>query len=320
MNLFVLDDTQDVVKRLDAVRLLDGTGVRLYVLNGHLAGDELIAHLQDADGLVLIRERTSLTAQIIDALPQLKLIVQTGRQSGCIDLEACARRGIVVRDGSGSPVAPAELTWALVLAASRRLVGYAKQLQHGRWQRSAESLAEEGLGITLYGRRLGVWGLGKIGSRVAGYGKAFGMEVLVHGREQSRAAAETAGYTYVADRHEFLAAADVVSLHLKLTADTRHMIGIDDLAVMKRDSLLVNTSRAELLASGALLAAVERGTPGCAALDVFEDEPAGAEPYLGHPRILCTPHLGFVERSTYELYFGTAFRQVREFVLSDNGS
>ncbi|HEX5391940.1 MAG TPA: D-2-hydroxyacid dehydrogenase family protein [Rhodocyclaceae bacterium] len=316
MKLFVLDDYQNVVSRLDAALQLAGIGVQLHTQVVHVDDEaQLIADLQEADILVLIRERTTITAAIIDALPRLKLIVQTGRQSGCIDLEACTRRGIQVREGGGSPVAPAELTWALVMAASRRLVGYAEQLRQGRWQRSAERMAQEELGAVLHGRRLGIWGLGRIGSLVAGYGKAFGMEVLVHGREQSRAAAKAAGYTYVADRHQFLASADVVSLHLKLTPQTRHMISAQDLTAMGADSLLVNTSRAELMAPGALLIAMSGDGPGFAALDVFESEPHGVAAYLHHPRILCTPHIGFVERSTYDLYFDTAFRQVREFVL-----
>lgn len=318
MKVFVLDDYQDVVLSLDAVRQLDSINVQLHAQTRHQDNeDQLVAELQEADVLVLIRERTRITARVVDGLPNLKLIVQTGRQSGCIDLEACARRGVKVCEGGGSPIAPAELTWTLIMAASRRLVAYANRLQQGRWQRSDDSLAQERLGSVLHGKRLGIWGLGRIGGLVAGYGKAFGMEVLIHGRDQSRAAAEAAGYTFVPDRQAFLAQSDVVSLHVKLTTDTRHMISDRDLSHMKPDSLLVNTSRAELLSPGALLMALDWGAPGFAALDVFENEPHGAAPYLNHPRILCTPHIGFVERSTYELYFDTAFRQVREFVLGN---
>lgn len=318
MRVTVLDDYQGVVPRLAATKELADLPVSLHTLTERLVDeDRLITALQDTDCLVLIRERTQITARVVEALPQLKLIVQTGRLSGCIDLEACRRRGIQVRDGSGNPIAPAELTWALILAASRRLLPYAHHLSQGRWQRSAEQIGDERLGRTVQGRTLGVWSLGKIGTRVAAVGRAFGMRVVVHGREQSREAAARAGYEFVADRGEFLAQLDVLTLHLRLGPDTRHMIGSDDLASMRPDALLVNTSRAELLAPGALLHALVRGRPGAAALDVFEEEPDGVAPYLNHPAILCTPHLGFVDQDTYEAYFREAFAHVRRFVAGD---
>lgn len=314
-KLTVLDDYQGVVCRLAAKSILDGSGIELAVLTEGI-GDEqgLIAALADTDYLVLIRERTRITAAVIAALPRLQLIVQTGRLSGAIDLEACARHGVAVRDGTGNPIAPAELTWALILAASRRIVPYAGQLAQGRWQRSAPTLADERLGRALCGLTLGVWGFGKIGKRVVTVGLALGMKVVIHGREQSRAAAEADGLPYVADRLAFLGEVDVLTLHLRLCAETRHLIGDAELAAMRPDALLVNTGRAELLAPGALLRALGNGRPGMAALDVFDDEPEGAQMYLGHPRILCTPHLGFVEQYTYEAYFGEAFTHVRNFL------
>jgi D-3-phosphoglycerate dehydrogenase len=270
--------------------------------------------LADTDCLVLIRERTQISASLIAALPRLKLIVQTGRLSGCIDLEACARHGVVVKDGSGNPVAPAELTWALILAASRRLVPYARQLEQGHWQRTSGEFSGERLGRALGGRTLGIWGYGKIGKRVAAVGRALGMKVVVHGRDQSRAAAEADELTYVADRRSFLAQIDVLTLHLRLCAETRHLVSANDLAVMKPDALLVNTSRAELLAPGSLLQALRNGCPGSAALDVYENEPDGVADYLAHPAVLCTPHLGFVEQDTYEAYFREAFTHIRDFI------
>lgn len=314
-KLTVLDDYQGVVCRLAAKSILDGSGIELAVLTEGI-GDEqgLIAALADTDYLVLIRERTRITAAVIAALPRLQLIVQTGRLSGAIDLEACARHGVAVRDGTGNPIAPAELTWALILAASRRIVPYAGQLAQGHWQRSAPTLADEHLGRVLCGLTLGVWGFGKIGKRVATVGLALGMKVVIHGREQSRAAAEADGLSYVADRLAFLGLVDVLTLHLRLCAETRHLIGDAELAAMRPDALLVNTSRAELLVPGALLRALGNGRPGMAALDVFDGEPEGAAVYLGHPSILCTPHLGFVEQSTYEAYFGEAFTHVRNFL------
>lgn len=318
MRVTVLDDYQGVVPRLAATKELEDIPVSLETLTERLADeDRLIAALRETDCLVLIRERTQITARVVEALPRLKLIVQTGRLSGCIDLEACRRQRVEVRDGSGNPIAPAELTWALILAASRRLLPYAAHLSQGQWQRSCDNIEGEHLGRAVHGRTLGVWSLGKIGSRVAAIGRAFGMRVVVHGREQSREAAASAGYEFIADRSEFLAQLDVLTLHLRLGPDTRHMIDADDLAPMRPDALLVNTSRAELLAPGALLDALARGRPGAAALDVFEEEPDGVAPYLNHPAILCTPHLGFVDQDTYEAYFREAFAHVRRFVAGE---
>lgn len=313
-KITVLDDYQGVVAGLDAARILDGIDVTLEVLNTHIdQEDDLIEALRNTRCLVLIRERTRITAKVIAALPGLELIVQTGRLSGCIDLDACQAHGVTVRDGTGNSIAPAELTWALILAASRRLVLYTRKLDAGVWQRSTDRLEDERLGSVLHGRTLGVWALGKIGSRVASFGRAFGMRVVVHGRENSRAAAQQAGYEFIADRRAFFAAADVLSLHLRLHNETRHIVTADDLAAMQSHALLVNTSRAELLAPGVLLEAIKAGRPGAAALDVFEDEPEGARAYLGNPRILCTPHLGFVDQNTYESYFSEAFAHVRSF-------
>lgn len=314
-KITVLDDYQGVVARLDATRTLDGLGAQLVVLTERIENElALIEALRGTRCLVLIRERSTISAALVAALPELELIVQTGRLSGCIDLEACKERGVTVRDGSGNPIAPTELTWALILAASRRLVPYASKLQAGIWQRSADRLEDEQLGRSLNGRTLGVWSHGKIGSRVAAIGRAFGMRVVVHGREASRAGAAQAGHTFIAERREFFAASDVLSLHLRLNDDTRHIVTRDDLLAMPANALLVNTSRAELLAPGALFEALASGRPGAAALDVFENEPEGARAYANHPQILCTPHLGFTEKDTYEAYFAEAFAHVRRFL------
>lgn len=314
MKIYVLDDYQHCIGKLDAVRQLDGTGIELVVLHQSFSSDDArVEQLHDAHGIVLLRERTRLSPALIDRLPNLRLIVQTGRMSDCIPLEYCAARGIAVYEGGGSPIAPAELCWTLILAASRRLGSYLRQLDAGHWQRTEASLADEQLGMVLAGRTLGVWALGKIGSRIAAYGQAFGMHVLVHGRAASQTAAQAAGFAFEPDRQTFLKQVDFLSLHLKLNDATRHILGDADLAVMKPSAILVNTSRAELIAPGALLSALDAGRPGFAALDVFEEEPAAAFAYNQHPKILATPHIGFVERDTYELYFGTAFRQVKEF-------
>lgn len=315
IKVTVLDDYQGIVARLDAAKILDGLQVELEVITRHTASEaELAAVLAKTECLVLIRERTRISARLIEALPALKLIVQTGRLSSCIDLEACRNRGVPVRGGSGNPIAPAELTWALILAASRRLVPYSQQLVQGHWQRTSAHFADESLGRAVSGRTLGIWGYGKIGKRVAAVGRAFGMTVVVHGREQSRNAATADGFDVVPDRRGFLKRLDILSLHLRLCPETLHMITREDLACLKSDALLVNTSRAELLAPGALLDAIRQGHPGSAALDVFANEPEDVSEYLTVPQIMCTPHLGFVERDTFESYFREAFAHVRNFV------
>lgn len=315
-HVCVLDDYQGAVETLDALRVLEGLDVSIEVRREALDGDDaLIDALSVADVVVLIRERTHLSARVIEALPRLKLVVQTGRLAGCIDLDACARKGVAVRAGSGNPTAPVELTWALILAASRRLLDYHDGLRAGRWQVCAHEPSR--LGRVLSGRTLGVWGYGKIGQRVARIGQAFGMEVRAHGRDASCQAAKEDGVIFEPDRARFLGGVDVLTLHLRLTEETRHLIRTDTLLGMREDALLVNTSRAELLAPGALMSALEAGRPGMAALDVFEHEPDGVEAYLGHPRILCSPHIGFVERNTYEAYFREAFAHVRAFIDPD---
>ncbi|WP_110686092.1 D-2-hydroxyacid dehydrogenase family protein [Salinicola aestuarinus] len=313
ITVTVLDDYQGCCAFLDAACELDGSNVRLDVEHEHLPASALAVRLAESDAIILIRERTRLDRELIAKLPRLKLVVQTGRLSGAIDLEACHERGIAVRDGEGSPVAPAELAWLLIMAGSRRLGSYLARQRRGEWQRTTAQFETESLGHVVQDRTLGIWGLGRIGSRVAGYAQAFGMQVIAHGRESSAGRAFELGIEYEPDRERFLARCDVVSLHLKLNDETRGMIGPTDLAAMRADALLVNTSRAELIRGGALLDALDAGRPGSAALDVYENEPEGAQAYLHHPRILATPHIGFVERDTFERYFSTAFRQVKAF-------
>lgn len=313
ITVTVLNDYQGCCAFLDAAHELDGSDIRLDIEHHHLDPASLPARLAESDAVILIRERTRLTRELLMQLPKLKLVVQTGRLSSAIDVDACHDLGIAVRDGGGSPVAPAELTWLLILAGSRRLGGYLARQAEGEWQRTTPRLEEESLGYALHGRTLGIWGLGKIGSLVAGYAKAFGMQIVAHGRESSAGRAFELGIAFETDRRAFLKHCDVISLHLKLNSETRGMITSADLAAMRADALLVNTSRAELIHPGALLDALDAGRPGAAALDVFEHEPTGAVAYQAHPRVLATPHIGFVEKDTYERYFSTAFRQVREF-------
>lgn len=312
MKIAILDDYQDAVRRLDCFALLDGHDVT--VLTETLTGEALATALAGHEALVLIRERTRITADLMDRLPELKLISQTGKVSGNIDVEAATARGIAIVEGVSDPTAPAELTWGLILAARRRIADYAAQLKAGRWQHSADQAGRDSLGRVLKGDTLGIWGYGKIGRLIAGYGKAFGMDVLVWGREPSRQQASADGLRVAASKQAFFSEADVLSLHLRLNDATRGIVGADDLARMKPTALIVNTSRAELVADGALQAALAAGRPGFAAIDVFEAEPlAGDSPWFAAGNVLATPHLGYVEQRSYELYFTAAFRNVVAF-------
>jgi len=304
MRVVIPDDYQDAVRGLDCFAKLAAHDVTIY--SDTVTSVEELAHrLRDADALVLIRERTAITDELLARLPKLRLISQTGRGTAHIDAEACERRGIAIAVGTGSPHAPAELTFALILASMRQVVREAERLRGGQWQTT--------LGRTLRGRTLGIWGYGKIGSLVAGYGRALGMNVLIWGREGSQTRARTDSYEVAADKAALFASADILSLHLRLTEETRGIVTATDLRSMKRDALLVNTSRAELIEEGALVAALKEGRPGFAAVDVYESEPAVTHPLLTLDNALCTPHLGYVEKDSYELYFGQAFDAVNEF-------
>ncbi|HEY0820933.1 MAG TPA: D-2-hydroxyacid dehydrogenase family protein, partial [Rhizobacter sp.] len=280
---------------------------------------QLSVRLRDAEVLVLIRERTHFPRQLLEKLPKLKLIAQTGRVGPHIDVDTCTRLGIAVAEGSGSPVAPAELTWALIMAAMRRLPQYIGNLKHGAWQqsglKSASMPANFGIGMLLKGKTLGIWGYGRIGELVAGYGRAFGMKVMVWGSEASREKARADGHEAADSREAFFEQADVLSLHLRLAEGTRGLVKLEDLTRMKPTALLVNTSRAELMEEGALVSALNRGHPGMAAVDVFESEPIlQGHPLLRLENAVCTPHIGYVEQDSYEQYFGAAFEHVVNFV------
>lgn len=306
MRIVIPDDYQDCVRTLDCFGKLDGHEVRIF--NDTVKStDELAARFADAEAIVLTRERTRIDAALLERLPRLRLISQTGKLAGHVDLAACTARGVAVAEGSGAGSATAELTWALTLASRRHLVEEARRLRQGRWQGH--------LGQQLGGQRLGVWSYGRIGRQVAAYGRTFGMKVWVWGREGSTSAARADGFEVAPSREAFFAQSDVISLHVRLNEHTRGMVSDEDLACMKASALLVNTSRAELVAPGALERALVAGRPGFAAVDVFEEEPvrAGEHPLLQLPNALCTPHIGYVERDNYERYFGIAFDHVNEF-------
>jgi len=318
VNIIILDDYQDAVRKLKCASILEHLSTKVFTNTVKGLG-QLSVRVRDAEVLVLIRERSQFPRQLLEKLPKLKLISQTGRVGSHIDIEACTRLGIAVAEGVGSPVAPAELTWALIMAAMRRLPHYISTLKHGAWQQSglkALSMPPNfGIGMVLHGKTLGIWGFGKIGQIIAGYGKAFGMRVVVWGREASRERAVAAGYEAAATQEELFESADVLSLHLRLTDETRGIVKLDALSRMKPTALVVNTSRAELIEEGALVSALNRGRPGMAAVDVFEVEPI----LQGHlllrlENAVCTPHIGYVEQDSYELYFRAAFENVVNFV------
>ena len=318
MNIVILDDYQDAVRKLECAAKLEAYSAKVYTNTVKGIG-QLSVRLKDADVIVLIRERSHISRQLIEKLPRLKLISQTGRVGAHVDVAACTERGIAVAEGSGSPVAPAELTWALLMAATRRLPQYISNLKHGAWQQSGLKSASMppnfGVGSVLKGRTLGIWGYGKIGQLMASYGRAFGMQVVVWGREASLEKAQADGYFVAPDRESFFMACDVVSLHLRLNDATRGIVKLEDLSRMKPTALLINTSRAELIEPDALIAALNRGRPGMAAIDVFESEPIlQGHALLRLENCICTPHIGYVEQDSYEMYFGQAFDNVVNFI------
>jgi D-3-phosphoglycerate dehydrogenase len=318
MNIIILDDYQDAVRKLPCAARLEPYNAKVFTNTVKGIG-QLSVRLRDADVLVLIRERTQFPRPLLEKLPRLKMIAQTGRVGPHIDIDACTRLGIAVAEGTGSPVAPAELTWALIMAAMRRLPQYVGNLKHGAWQqaglKAASMPANFGLGTVLKGRTLGIWGYGRIGSLVAGYGRAFGMEVVVWASEASRLRAAADGYTVVSSREELFESSDVLSLHLRLVPATQGLVTLDDLTRMKPTALFVNTSRAELLTENALVSALNRGRPGMAAVDVFESEPIlQGHPLLRLENAVCTPHIGYVEQDSYQQYFGSAFEHVVNFI------
>ena len=318
MNIIILDDYQDAVRKLQCAAKLEPYHAKVFTNTVKGIG-QLSVRLRDAEVLVLIRERTHFPRQLLEKLPRLRLIAQTGRVGPHIDVEACTRLGIAVAEGVGDPTAPAELTWALIMAAMRRLPQYIGNLKHGAWQQSGLKAASMppnfALGLVLKGRTLGIWGYGKVGRLVAGYGRAFGMQVQVWGSEGSRAAARADGFAAAASREAFFESSDVLTLHLRLADATRGLVTLDDLARMKPTALFVNTSRAELVADGALVSALNKGRPGMAAVDVFESEPIlQGHPLLRLENAVCTPHVGYVELDSYERYFGAAFDNVVAFI------
>jgi D-3-phosphoglycerate dehydrogenase len=308
MKVSILDDYHDTLRSLECFRKLKGHEVTVW--NDHVQDtDALAARLADAEALVLIRERTQIRKTLLERLPRLRLISQRSVYPH-IDVADCTRLGIVVSSSQhpGSPsYATAELAFGLIIAAMRDLPRQIASLKAGAWQ--------SGVGHTLRGKTLGVFSYGRIGAAVAGYGKAFGMKVIAWGREPSRERARAEGFAAAASKEAFFEECDVVSLHMRLVEATRGIVTARDLARMKPDALLVNTSRAPLIEPGALLAALQAGRPGMAAVDVYEEEPLldTRHPLLKLPNALCTPHLGYVTRDEYEVQFADVFDQITAY-------
>jgi D-3-phosphoglycerate dehydrogenase / 2-oxoglutarate reductase len=305
MRISILDDWHDTLRGLTCFARLDGHDVTVW--NDHVQADDMLAdRLADTEALVLIRERTQIRAPLLERLPNLRLISQRSVWPH-IDIDACTRLGIIVSSNMHADTpsyATAELTWGLVLAAMRAIPQQMAALQAGRWQ--------IGVGHTLRGKTLGIYGYGRIGAVVAGYGRAFGMRVWIWAREATRARATADGHTVAPDKAAFFADSDVISLHMRLLDATRGIVTAADLARMKPTALLVNTSRAGLIEPGALVAALRARRSGMAAIDVYEQEPVidGAHPLLAMDNVVCTPHIGYVTRDEYELQFADIFDQI----------
>jgi D-3-phosphoglycerate dehydrogenase len=307
MKIAIPDDYQHAVENLKCYSILEGCEVKL-IHHTEKSAELLAESLKEAEILILTRERTEINEALLSRLPKLKLISQTGKISNHLDLAACTKYKVAVAEGQGSPVAPAELTWILIMNALRKIPQAIEGMKEGRWQVN--------IGTSVQGKTIGIWGYGKIGKRIAQYAKAFGAKVLVWGSEASGEEAMKDGFERASSKEDFFINADVVSLHLRLNESTRHIVKGADLALMKSSAVLINTARAELIEAGALLKALKTGRPGFAGIDVYEEEPVFDAHYelMQLPNVICTPHLGYVEQNGYELYFSKAFENAVSFI------
>lgn len=306
MKIAILDDYQEAVEKLECFSLLAEHEV-IVIKNMANISEACLDKLKEVEVLVLIRERTKIDKVFLSKLPNLKLISQTGKIASHIDVEACNKYKVLIAEGIGSPIAPAELSWALILNAQRKVPQAIADMKNGLWQTN--------IGKTLKGQTIGIWGYGKIGKKIAQYAKAFDMTVLVWGSEKSLANAKDDGCLIAEDKRSFFRTSDIITLHLRLVPDTHGIVKQTDLQQMKNDAIFVNTSRAELVEKEALMNALLSGRPGYAALDVYENEPIYDEdyPFLKMSNVICTPHLGYVEENGYELYFSKAFENINDF-------
>ena len=312
MRVHVLDDWFDTLRGLPSFRLLDGHDVTVWT---DRAADEaaLAERMEDVEALVLFRDRTPVTESLIARLPDLRLVAMRGAHPH-VDLDALTRAGVLFcsdKSAGGANLAAAELTFALILAAARGLPEQVASARAGRWQ--------AGVGRSLHGRTLGLYGYGRIGKAVAGYARAFGMEVVWWASDQGRARAAADGERVAESREAFFAGCDFVGLHKRLTPETRGEVTLTDLMAMRPDAVLVNTSRAELAAPGALVDALDTGRPGPAALDVFDAEPVTdpADPVISHPKVIPTPHIGFITADELEKQFADIYRIVNAYAAGE---
>lgn len=310
MKISILDDYQNVIKDLTCFKLLQGQDIS--ILHKSLKDPvELAAHLSDSEVLVLTRERTQVNEALLSLLPNLKLISQTGKISNHLNLADCTKYGVAVAEGVGSPVAPAELTWALLLNTVRKIPQAIEGMKNGDWQIN--------MGDSIYGKTIGIWGYGKIGQKIAQYAKVFGATVLVWGSENSRQKALEDGFNAAASKAAFFELSDIVTLHLRLNKSTTGIVKREDLMMLKQGATLINTARAELIEAGALLEVLNSGKQINVGTDVYDEEPIFDKDYplLAFDNVVCTPHIGYVERNGYELYFGKAFENALNYI---NGS
>lgn len=307
MTITILDDYQNIISKLKCFSLLNNQDVQI-INTTEKDLNRLAQQIKNTDILVLTRERTAVDGTLLSLLPRLKLISQTGKISNHLNLEDCTKYKVAVAEGIGSPIAPAELTWALLLNTVRQIPQAIEGMKNGNWQIN--------IGSTIHGKTLGIWGYGKIGKKIAQYGKVFGAKVLIWGSEASRAMAVADGFEKAESKEMFFKTADIITLHLRLNETTLGIIKESDLLSMKENSTLINTARAELIEKGKLLKCLNMGRPIFAGLDVFEDEPIYDKnfEFLKMPNVVCTPHLGYVEQNGYELYFGKAFENVMNYI------
>jgi len=307
MKITILDDYQNAVQDLNCFKLLKEQNVQ--ILNYTEKNSALLAEkLFDTSIIILIRERTNIDENLLKLLPNLKLISQTGKISNHLNIADCTKYKVAVAEGIGSPIAPAELTWALLMNTVRQIPQAIEEMKKGNWQTN--------IGSTIHGKTIGIWGYGKIGQKIAQYAKVFGAKVLVWGSETSREKAESDGFEQAISKEVFFKTADIITLHLRLNEKTFEIVKESDLLMMKKNAILINTARAELIEKGALLKCLKNGKPSFAGIDVYEEEPIYDPNFelLKMNNVVCTPHLGYVEKNGYELYFEKAFENVLNFI------
>lgn len=307
MRITILDDYQNAVKKLESFKILKGLNVQI-INHTEKDNSKLAGLLIDSEIIILIRERTEITEDLLSKLPKLKLISQTGKKSNHLDIEACTKYNVAVAEGIGSPVAPSELAWALIMNTVRQIPQAIQGMKEGKWQTN--------IGSTIRGKTIGIWGYGKIGQQIAKYAHVFGATILIWGSENSRNQAVSDGFEKADSKKEFFSKSDILTLHLRLNENTFEIVKEADLNLMKPNSVLINTARAELIEKGALLKSLKIGRPGFAGLDVYEEEPIYDLNFelLKMPNVVCTPHLGYVEKNSYELYFEKAFENVVNYI------